>query len=780
MSGDDTRELARLAAAMAGVLLLFAIAGVAIFIGTGDIASLIGGAVTGVFAALLIRGRRQILRGRGRLAARLLVGVVLGAILVSAPIPPPVPALAAAPIMAVAFALSFLHGRSLTVALVAAFVVSVVTAILIELTPPSPDLPPVFATALRVGTMAAVTGLVGLVLFRHRRRLELAVTNAIAAGEALRDSEARYRTVVEDVREVIFRTDADGQWVLLNRAWEELTGHPVAASVGRPILDFVHAADGENHADLIQPVAAGATSEYRHELRLVGGDGRTILVEVHARPLHDEAGRFVGMSGTLTDITARRALEERLLVQAFNDELTGLPNRALFKDRLDHALARRAPNRRLVGLLYLDVDRFKTINDSFGHTAGDALLTAVAGRLRSVVRPEDTIARLGGDEFGIVLEDLRLPDDALALARRVLATFDDPFELLGRLMTVRASVGVVVATDGLRTGDDLLRDADVAMYRAKVGGRGSYALFEPSMQAEVAARMELEADLRHAVEEQLLTIAYQPIVSLPDRRIVGVEALARWHHPSRGDVPPLVFIPCAEDSGLIVELGRWILRRACQDVATERRSNRAAADLRLSVNVSPRQLRDPAFVRDVLGALEDTGLPSSAIDLEVTESVVLDCGEEGIERLRVLRAEGVGVALDDFGTGFSSLGNLRTLPIDQLKVDRTFVSAMLTSGVEAAVVDAIVGLGVALGVSVVAEGIEDAATANRLEQLGCPLGQGYLFGKPQTLAEVSGRLSLGVRRGRVSRTSSDRDSGGAPLSPQLPSGRLWVAAGPWV
>ena len=461
------------------------------------------------------------------------------------------------------------------------------------------------------------------------------------------------------------------------------------------------------------------------------------------------AGIFVGMSGTLTDITARRALEERLLVQAFHDDLTGLANRALFKDRLEHALTRRAPARGLVGLLYIDVDRFKTVNDSLGHTAGDLLLQAIAGRLRAVLRPEDTIARLGGDEFAILVEGVRLPDETLALAERVLAAFAAPFELAGRQMTVRSSIGVVVAAVGDRTGDDLLRDADVAMYRAKVGGRGSYALFEPSMQAEVAARMELESDLRLAVDHELLTLAYQPIVSLSDGQIVAVEALARWEHPVRGDVPPLVFIPCAEDSGLIVALGRWVLRKACSDVADLRGSSGAARDIRLSVNVSPRQLSDSGFVRDVLSALRDSGLPTGALDLEVTESVVLDCGEDGVERLRILRAAGVGVALDDFGTGYSSLGNLRTLPIDQLKVDRSFVSEMLDGGVESAVVEAVVRLGAALGVSVVAEGIEDQAVADRLAQLGCPFGQGFFFGRPGPAEGLSGLLLRPRGRPRV-------------------------------
>ena len=742
LSADDTLELARLVATMVGVALLFGLIGAAIVVETGDVASAAGSAVMFGLAALLFHGRRRVLRGDGGSASILLVGVMLATVLILAPIPPPIPALGAAPILAVAFALSFLRGRRLIGALVAAFLVSVAAAVMVELTPATPDLPAEIAAALRVGTMAAITGVVGLVLYRHRRRLELAVTRVASAADALRESEIRYRTVVEDVREVIFRIDREGRWALLNKAWEELTGHPVNESLGLPTSDFLHGDDRDAYADLRRPTD-GAGDARRHEIRIIAADGQTIWVDAHTRSIRDEAGAFAGLSGTLTDVTARRILEERLLAQAFHDDLTGLANRALFKDRVEHALARRAIDAgSRVGLLYLDVDRFKTVNDSLGHSAGDGLLRDIADRLQSVVRPEDTIARLGGDEFAILVEDIHLPDEMLALAERVLGAFTEPFAHDGREMTIRASIGVVVSSDASRSGSDLLRDADVAMYRAKVSGRGTFAFFEPSMQAEVAARMELEADLRKAIVGDELSLAYQPIVSLADRRIVGVEALARWQHPERGSVPPLVFIPCAEESGLIVELGRWVLRRACRDVAGLRRSDPSARGLRLSVNVSPLQLRDADFVGDVLDALREAGLPAAALDLEVTESVVLDCGEEGIERLRVLRAAGIGIALDDFGTGFSSLGNLRTMPIDQLKIDLTFVSRMLTSGVEAAIVEAVVRLGAALGVTVVAEGIENAATADRLAQLGCALGQGYLFGKPQSLAELFGGRSI--------------------------------------
>jgi diguanylate cyclase (GGDEF)-like protein len=506
-------------------------------------------------------------------------------------------------------------------------------------------------------------------------------------------------------------------------------------------MDFIHPDDRERHADLAQPVVQGQLDEYRHEIRLVGSGDSDVWVEVHARPIHDDGGRFRGWSGTLADISVRRELEERLLVQAFHDDLTGLANRALFKDRVEHALTRRQPARRTVALLFLDIDRFKTVNDSLGHRVGDGLLIAIAERLHAVLRPEDTIARFGGDEFAILVDDVGSPREVLALAERISSAFDAPFRLEEREITIRSSIGVVLASGGHATADDLLRDADVAMYRAKASGRGSYALFEPSMQAEVAARQELESDLREAIEHERLALAYQPIVDLRDGTIVAVEALARWSHPERGTVPPSVFIPSAEESGLILPLGAWVLRRACLDIAELRRSGGAAANLRLSVNLSPRQLGDRRIVDVVLGALRDAGLPPDALDLEITESLVLDCGEEGLEFLRRLRAAGCGVAFDDFGTGFSSLGNLRSLPIDGLKIDVTFVAAMLGGGVEAAVVDAVVRLGAALGVGVVAEGVEDAATAERLVALACPFAQGYYFGRPEPIAMLAARIA---------------------------------------
>jgi diguanylate cyclase (GGDEF)-like protein len=412
--------------------------------------------------------------------------------------------------------------------------------------------------------------------------------------------------------------------------------------------------------------------------------------------------------------------------QALHDSLTGLPNRALFLDRLAHALSRRGSGGGgEVSVLFCDLDRFKTINDSLGHEAGDELLVAVARRILACLRGSDTAARLGGDEFVVLLEDVQSTAEAVAVADRITEAFRTPFAIVGREVYVSASIGIV---RGSTDAEELLRNADVAMYRAKAEGSGRSAVFEPSMRAEVLDRLELEADLRRAQERGELEVHYQPIVALVDGELAGFEALARWRHPERGLVPPPAFIPVAEESDLIHELGRFVLETACRDAARWDIGS-------ITVNLSGRQLERADLVQQVADVLVATGLPAGRLVLEITETVLMHDSETTIDRLAALKALGVRLAVDDFGTGYSSLRYLSRFPIDLLKMAKPFVDGVGTEQ-GAALARTIVDLGASLGLAIVAEGIEQGVQLAQLRRLGCQYGQGYLFARPLAVGQA--------------------------------------------
>jgi diguanylate cyclase (GGDEF)-like protein/PAS domain S-box-containing protein len=450
------------------------------------------------------------------------------------------------------------------------------------------------------------------------------------------------------------------------------------------------------------------------------------------------------LANVLADALDRQTTEDAIEHRALHDPLTGLPNRVLFMDRLEHALdrLRRQPESR-AAILFIDLDHFKLVNDTMGHSAGDELLVAVAARLKQAVRPSDTVARFGGDEFGLLLEEIGSERDAIAMAERIAAMFARPFVLGTTEHFVSTSVGISLAAAG-ELPDELIRDADAAMYRAKEGGRARYELFDGVMRARAIARLRIENDLRRALERNELRLAYQPIVSLRDETIVGVEALLRWEHPERGPISPGEFIPVAEENGLIERIGRWVLERACRQAAHWGHLRQDLAPLRLSVNVSPIQLAHHGFAEFLIALLRRSALDPSALSLEITETVLLEEADTVTEAARTLHAAGVRLVLDDFGTGYSSLSYLTRLPLDALKVDRSFVEALGSGPRASAIPEAIVAMARALSLGVVGEGAETAAQVAELRRLGCDFVQGHLFSPPVPASEITAMLSGGA------------------------------------
>jgi diguanylate cyclase (GGDEF)-like protein/PAS domain S-box-containing protein len=446
------------------------------------------------------------------------------------------------------------------------------------------------------------------------------------------------------------------------------------------------------------------------------------------------------LANVLADAIQRQATEDDIRHRALHDSLTLLPNRVLFLDRLEHALARLRRQKSQVAALFLGIDHFKLVNDSLGHQAGDDLLRAVASTLEQVVRPGDTVARFGGDEFGILLEQIASELDAIEVAQRIAAAFARPFALRDTEHFVSASVGIALADSSDQLAEGVIRDADAAMYRAKERGRGRYELFDEDMRARAGARLRVENDLRHAVERRELRLEYQPIVSLRDGSISGVEALVRWQHPTRGLVPPAEFIPVAESCGLIEPIGRWVLGEACRQAAQWHMAHPDNAPLGISVNLSACQVAQEDLPATVAQVIRSTGIDATSISLEITETVLLEEAEVLGDTLRGLRSLGVGLVLDDFGTGYSSLGYLNRLPLDALKVDRSFIDGLGTEPGDSAIVKAIVGMAQAMSLAVIAEGVESEVPLVELRRLGCGQAQGYFFARPLPAGQITDLL----------------------------------------
>ena len=580
------------------------------------------------------------------------------------------------------------------------------------------------------------------------RRASTAAALAHAALDTLektqrarRQTEERFRSLVLNTSDVITILTAEGAIDFHSPSAGRIWGYSADALRSANLLGLVHPDDVEVARGLIAQAVSRPRLSMAAELRLKLADESWCYFEVVATNLLRDP-RVSGIVTTFRDITERKELEQALHYRAFHDSLTDLPNRTMFVDRIEAAMARAASRGTTVAVMFLDLDNFKVVNDSLGHAVGDQLLVALTDRIKGCLRLEDTLARLSGDEFAILFEEIWGEDDAVRLAERIQEQLQNPFSLDHRELYVAASIGIVVSGPTHTTPGDLLRDADLAMYRAKANGKGRCEVFNHTMNVHFTERLALESNMRRSIERGELRVHYQPIVRLDDESVVGFEALVRWEHPQRGLIPPAEFIPIAEETGMIVPLGAWVLEEACRQVQQWQDQRCHGRALLLSVNVSARQFQSPDLVDTVAEVLQRTGFNPTSLKLELTESVMMRDVERTTQRLHELKALSIQLVIDDFGTGYSSLAYLRQFPITVLKIDRTFVNRLGTDPQDDAIVRSIVTLSRDLGMEVVAEGIETPAQLETLRALGCDYGQGYYFSRPLPSAQAEELVTL--------------------------------------
>lgn len=556
------------------------------------------------------------------------------------------------------------------------------------------------------------------------------ITDRKLAEQRLARSEARFRSLVQNSSDVVAVIDEGGSLTYVSPAVTPMLGFRPDELVGTNVMRLLPADEVSRAMKLLEGIGDNLFEQLNIEMRLRDRSGTWRNVDVTISDMRPESA-VQGIVLNVRDVTVRRALEQDLQHKALHDELTGLGNRVHFEQRLNRALARTEARLDQVSVLLVDLDDFKEVNDSLGHGTGDQLLMSVAERIRACLRVSDVAARLGGDEFGILLEDTYGETEVFAVADRILLAISQPYVIDGREITVSASLGIVIDTDRSSTGESLMRAADVAMYLAKDRGKGRYELFKEAAHSGAFERLELKAALSDAVRSGGLVLHYQPIVDLQTRAIVGCEALVRWNHPERGLIPPGDFIPLAEHTGLIVGLGRWVLNEACRQLGEWDHEYPLAKSLRVSVNLSVRQIESMSLISDITDAIDYGGISPDRLTLEITESLVMNDDPETLQRLAELRSRGIALAVDDFGTGYSSLGYIQQFPLDVIKIDRSFVNRLdAPSAGTLQLVRTIVDLSRGLHASTVAEGIETPEELQTLIEMGCDYGQGFYFARP--------------------------------------------------
>jgi diguanylate cyclase (GGDEF)-like protein/PAS domain S-box-containing protein len=560
-----------------------------------------------------------------------------------------------------------------------------------------------------------------------------------AYSEALFEEKERAQVTLNSIGDAVVSTDVEGRVTYLNAIAEDLTGWSQKEAMGRPVEDVFQFLDAITRESAPNPLMLAIRSNRAVSLTpncvLVRRDGVEAAIEDSAAPIHDRRGDVTGAVMVFHDVSMARAMTLKMSYLAQHDSLTDLPNRVLLHDRLSEAITLSSRYQRKLAVLFLDLDHFKHINDSLGHVVGDRLLQSVARRIFTCVRSSDTVSRQGGDEFVVLLWEVRHAQDAAITAAKILDALREPHLINDHELHVTGSIGIVTYPDDATDVETLMKKADVAMYHAKETGRDNYQFFQPEMNARAVERQSLEFNLRYAIERQELVLHYQPKLNLATGAIIGIEALIRWNHPQRGLVPPGQFIAIAEDCGLMVPIGRWVLHEACRQARAWQVAG--LQPLCIAVNVSPVEVRAPGFVSGIRATLKETGLEARYLELELTEAVLLEKSRTVADVLRELKNIGVQLALDDFGTGYSSLGHLKRFPIDTLKIDQSFVRDLTTD--DAGIINAVIGMGKSLHMRVLAEGVETRQQLEVLQEHGCSEGQGYYFSRPVS-AEDFGQL----------------------------------------
>ena len=574
------------------------------------------------------------------------------------------------------------------------------------------------------------------------RQLSLATERTRLHEKAL-DSERKFRLLAENMHDVVSLHKPDGRLSYVSASAEILTGYTTEHILKYHPYRFIHEADRAGLTLNAHENLPGGYAPFVFRIQCASGE--SVWVETTVQPVYSKTGELESWVSSTRDISERRRIEQRLEHLAQHDPMTGLANRTLFMSRLEDVLQQKAQNpTKLSVLLFIDLDRFKVVNDSLGHAVGDALLAELAQRLLESVRPGDTVARLGGDEFAVILEELRKNSEAKLITERILAALKRPFRFQGHEVFSGASIGMAFINNAGVSANDALRNADVAMYEAKKAGGSDFAVFNENLYDGYKKRLDMETDLRHATEENAFYLTYQPLFDFAKRRVMGFEALLRWRHPQLGLVPPDKFIPLAEESDLILEIDRWVVKEACGQLANWTQRFDSAGELFMSINLSTRHLSVDNVAFKLSSMIGVMGVDPNRIKLEVTEGALLTNAEEGAAALAGLRSAGIKIQLDDFGTGYSSLAYLHKLPLDSLKIDRSFVQRMGGGRQDEEIIKTVLALGSTLNLDVVAEGVETPYQMQRLSDLGCTYGQGYLIAKPLEAHEIETRYLANV------------------------------------